>query len=49
MPTPTEGDDILNGTYGADTISALGGNDTLDGESGSVSHNPVVNLPAMAA
>lgn len=34
MPTPTEGDDILNGTAGADTISGLGGNDTIDGGTG---------------
>jgi Ca2+-binding RTX toxin-like protein len=32
--TPTQGDDILNGTIGNDAISGLGGNDTISGGGG---------------
>lgn len=34
MPTPTEGDDILNGTAGPDAIDGLGGNDKIYGGDG---------------
>lgn len=33
-PTPTAGDDLINGTEDADTIDSLGGNDTIFGHGG---------------
>jgi Ca2+-binding RTX toxin-like protein len=45
--TPTNGDDILNGTAGDDIIKALGGNDTLKGLDGNDSLNGGTGVDTM--
>jgi Ca2+-binding RTX toxin-like protein len=45
--TPTNGDDVLNGTAGNDIIKALGGNDTLKGLGGNDSLNGGTGIDTM--